>query len=279
MNVNGFRSYGYIYDDSSSNVIDFLQKKGSASRKNQEFYNGRSVVGIEEQYKLTLGDLDQEFAQEYFSMFQSYEDEFGYVYNNFPNFMGDLTPPMTFFNNMRICYQKKGEFYSPTRNEGSHTFISFLKVPFDYEEEVNHTSNSRKLENFEMTSTPSSTQLSVGPAFNQDSPGSLNFLYPLQSGSGLGSESITIDSYTEGRSFLFPSSQIFYINPFYVSDEPLVYVIGSLCFSTKASTDEYKDEEEEKEELPSVKEGDGSWESELISGNPDDDGQDNYFDS
>lgn len=241
MNVSGFRSYGYIYDDASSDVIDYLEKKGKDARESKEFYIGRSVVGIEEQYKLSIGDIDQETAYSYFNLFQTYENEFGYVVNNFPNFMGDINPPMTFFDNLRICYQKKAEFHSPTRNEGSHTFITFLNVPFDLEDERLHSSQSRKLANYELSNigpTP------YGQAFNQDTPGSLNFLYNIQAGTGVGSDSIVIDPYTEGRTFLFPSSQVFYINPFYTCDEPLVYVIGSLCFSTKASNDEYRDKPE-----------------------------------
>ena len=262
MNVSGFRSYGYIYDDASSDVLEYLEKKGKNARESKEFYTGRSVVGIEEQYRLSIGDIDQEFAYSYFNMFQTYENEYGYVVNNFPNFMGDLNPPMTFFDNLRICYQKKAEFHSPTRNEGSHTFITFLKVPFDLEDERIHPSQSRKLGNYELSSNGPSL---VGQAFNQDAPGSLNFLYNIQAGTGVGSDSVIIDPYTEGRTFLFPSSQVFYINPFYSCDEPLVYIIGSLCFSTRASDDKYADEPENNDTESSE--------------DPDIDLSDNYFDS
>ena len=255
MNVNGFKSYGYIYDDVSSEILDYLEKKSEESRKNKQFYNGRSVVSIEEQYALDIGDIDEEYAYSYFNMFQSYENHFGYVVNNFPNFMGHLTPPMTFYKNLRVCYQKKGEFYSPTRNEGSHTFITFLKVPIDLDEERNHPTQARKVENYELTLGPSP----VGPPFNQDGPGSLNLLYTVQAGTGIGSDTISVDPYTEGRTFLFPSSQVFYINPFYTSDEPLVYVIGSLCFSNiRQDPDDKKS---------------------LSSEDPHMDHSDNYFDS
>mgnify|MGYP001475522878 CR=1 FL=1 len=51
---------------------------------------------------------------------------------------------------------------------------------------------------------------------------------------------------------------VFYINPFYTSDEPLVYVIGSLCFSNIRQDPDKKS---------------------LSSEDPHIDHSDNYFDS
>jgi len=126
------------------------------------------------------------------------------------------------------------------------------------DDERNHPTQSRKVENDELTRGPNT----IGPAFNQDASGSLNFLYTVQTGTGVGSDSISVDPYIEGRTFLFPASQVFYINPFYTSDEPLVYVIGSLCFSNS-----------------SRKEIDGENKRSMASENPNIDHSDNYFDS
>ena len=71
------------------------------------------------------------------------------------------------------------------------SFITFLKVPFDLDDERNHPTQSRKIENDEITMGPNK----VGPAFNQDAPGSLNFLYTVQTGTGVGSDSISVDPF------------------------------------------------------------------------------------
>ena len=228
MNIQAFRNSGYIYGDLTGQTIEELQELSKKVIDSKEYYHGRSVVNIEEQYKMNLEDIPPSFATFLSSTFQGYEDYFSYLLTQYPQFIvgnncEGSSPSLTFIDNFRLVCQKSGEYHAPIRHEGTHSFITFLEVPYDFDEETEHSSYKRKLGIEELA-----IKQSVYPPFSTDTPGSLSFMYNYNG--GISTESITIDPYSEGKTFLFPSSTIYYINPFYTSDKPLVYLEGSIGY-------------------------------------------------
>lgn len=244
MNIQGFRNYGYAYGDLTGQSIEDLEEFVKKTRESKEYYHGRSVVNIEEQYKVDLESVPESYAEYISQFFQGFEDDFGYIQSQFPQSIAGShilgrTPTLTFIDNLRVVCQKSGEYHAPIRNEGTHSFITFLEVPYDYDEEIGHSSYSRKLQSIEIASQGEMQY----PPFSTDTSGSLSFIYTHNG--GISTEPVTIDPYSEGKTFIFPASTIYYINPFYTSDKPLVYLQGSIGFQPLVKYISSKDEKSE----------------------------------
>lgn len=170
--------------------VDF--SKGSA-------YNDSLVGHIKHEYALGYNQkLDiflNDLISDYNEQFPNYLKDFNVLFNDAP--LG--------LDNYWINFQKKYEFNPPHSHSGVFSFVIWLKIPYDLQQELDYFGN-----------------------VNQGSKTSMfHFLYT----DGLGkikTYNIHVDKNFEGKICMFPSSMLHYVNPFYTSDEYRISLSGNI---------------------------------------------------
>ena len=133
--------------------------------------------------------------------------------NKYPNYLKDYN---VLFNdaplgldNYWINFQKKYEFNPPHSHSGVFSFVIWLKIPYDLQEELDYFGD-----------------------VNQGSKTSMfNFLYT----DGLGkikTYNVHVDKNFEGKICMFPSNMLHYVNPFYTSDDYRISLSGNIKHRT-----------------------------------------------
>lgn len=166
---------------------------------NAEKYNNSLVGHIENEYELAYdNDLDyflNECIAEYDKHFPLYLKDYNVLFNDAP--LG--------LHNLWVNFQKKYEFNPPHSHSGVFSFVIWMKIPYDLQEELGKFSN-----------------------VHQGSKTSLfNFLYT----DGLGNiktYNIHVDKNFEGKICFFPSNLMHYVNPFYTSDNFRISISGNV---------------------------------------------------
>ena len=113
-----------------------------------------------------------------------------------------------------VNYQKQGEFNPPHNHRGRFSFIIFMKIPIEYEDQkrdVDFANNS-----------------------NNDSISSLSFQYNTLLGD-LGTFNYKLGKWAEGTLLLFPSSLTHGVFPFYNCDEDRITIAGNITMDTSMS--------------------------------------------
>ena len=108
-------------------------------------------------------------------------------------------------DNYWINFQKKYEFNPPHSHSGVFSFVIWLKIPYDLQQELDYFGD-----------------------VNQGSKTSMfNFLYT----DGLGkikTYNIHVDKNFEGKICMFPSNMLHYVNPFYTSNDYRISLSGNI---------------------------------------------------
>ena len=113
-----------------------------------------------------------------------------------------------------INYQKKYEFNPPHHHTGIFSWVIFMKIPYNLEDEVNYFTT----------------------AFENDHTSKFGFicLNPSQSNisinGGINIEYLDVDKSYENKIILFPSNMIHFVHPFYTSNEERITISGNVHF-------------------------------------------------
>jgi len=114
--------------------------------------------------------------------------------------------------NLWVNFQKKYEFNPFHNHSGLFSFVLFMQIPFDMEEEL---------------------QVAPGRG-NKDIPGHLQFLSLDSSAkSGISENSFPIDRAWEATGLLFPATLNHLVYPFYSSDDYRITISGNVTFNNE----------------------------------------------
>jgi hypothetical protein len=108
-----------------------------------------------------------------------------------------------------VNFMKKHEFNPPHNHTGIYSFVLWIEVPYNMDEELKNPSTKNS---------------------NTPLPGHFQFLYNSVLGS-IKSEPIPVDESFNGVIVLFPSKMVHSVNPFYTSDKYRISVAGNFKFN------------------------------------------------
>ena len=115
------------------------------------------------------------------------------------------------FENLWCNFQKKHEFNPPHGHSGVVSFVIFVSIPYDLEEEDKMYPDIKVDEKTQKVT--SRFQL-----LNTDTRGNIT------------TDAIDVDKSFEGKMFIFPNVQIHQVFPFYTSDQYRITVSGNLRY-------------------------------------------------
>ena len=199
MKIENFNNIGYIQHSFSNEEL--------APLKNEidEFKNKKYVWGkIEKEFSLSkslsyMHDLLVPICQ-------NFEDTFNYLGRI--NLMNKGLPIA--LNSMWVNFQRKNEFLPVHNHGGIYSFVIWIKIPYDFEDERKHES-----------SRYSST---IGSTHNLS--GSFQFLFTDSLGR-IQTRNVFLNKHSENTMLLFPSDMYHTVYPFYTSDEDRISVSGN----------------------------------------------------
>ena len=201
-----------------TDIFDWLKNKSFKARESS--YDAReSLVGhIRQEYYIKSATDDKEDLKvdndPTYLKFQSWLSHrcFEKPVNMFnpTSFILSNNRPVI-INSVWVNFQKKYEFNPPHTHNGLFSFIVFVNIPYDYENEIN--------------------QFSIGTEENQTSKLYFISLVPLNHDkSGLSKTILNVDKSYEGKILIFPASLTHGVNPFYTSDDYRITISGNLVF-------------------------------------------------
>ena len=176
-----------------------------AKEKNKVKYNSKLVGHIKEEYGLPLGD-NMEF--ENYMINASAAGPTNEWYSKW-TFNTDDRPIV--MENIWCNFQKKHEFNPPHTHSGVVSFVIFVQIPYDLEEEDKVYPDLNK-DDDEVQLCTSRFQLINGD------------------GQGVKCDSVPVDKSFEGKALMFPSNQHHMVFPFYTSDDYRITVSGNLRY-------------------------------------------------
>lgn len=108
-----------------------------------------------------------------------------------------------------VNFQSKHEFNPPHGHEGVYSFVVWMKIPYDLEEEksIFHSAKQSMTSMFGFITTDILGRSHVNP--------------------------IPIDKSYEGVVCLFPSSLLHYVNPFFTTTSPRISISGNILLDAK----------------------------------------------
>jgi hypothetical protein len=193
---------GVIFSDLPTDLKSKIEK--TAIELQNDFTKGKSfnnsLVGhIKHEYSLDYDkDLDRclnNLIADYNEKYPNYLKDYNVLFNDAP--LG--------LDNYWINFQKKYEFNPPHSHSGVFSFVIWLKIPYDLQQELDYFGD-----------------------VNQGSKTSMfNFLYT----DGLGkikTYNVHVDKNFEGKICMFPSNMLHYVNPFYTSDDYRISLSGNI---------------------------------------------------
>ena len=136
--------------------------------------------------------------------------EYDRIFNYFSQF-DQLTNSVPFvLDRLWVNFQKKHEFNPPHTHSGVLSFVIWIDIPFDIEDEMN---------------------LSLAKNSLYPSPGYFQFLYTNGFGA-IKTHDIQADKKYNNTMIMFPSKLMHTVYPFYTSDEYRVSVSGNFLLNT-----------------------------------------------
>ena len=203
-NAIGLKNYGFLDAKLSDAELVPIKAEIDSIQKNFDLYENQK-------YNMSLaGNIKKEYAliesKKYMQdllmpLVVAYDRDFGYN-TNF-TILTDNVPIV--LDSCWVNFQKKYEFNPAHFHHGLLSFVIWINVPYDMEEE---------------------RKLSPGAESNFNSAGKFSFLYSDTIG-GIQAFEIPIDKSMENKIILFPSNFYHMVYPFFTSDEYRISVSGN----------------------------------------------------
>ena len=202
------RSDGYLKVSLPQDIVDELRLKAEAAKENENHHNNELAGNIKEEYSIDISSFYTRFDLLLYDMCDAYQQNFNYMENQYRSLNKPLPHEL---NQMWVNYQKKYEFNPPHNHSGVFSFVIWLQIPYNLEEEIKEE--------------------------HRRDASLFNFIFSHQD--RLSTERLHVDKSWEGYMILFPSQQFHYVNPFYTSDDYRISISGNISLD---STYDFKQE-------------------------------------
>ena len=200
-----FLSFRYVSAfELPEHLFTWLKKACIDAKKEGDKANSKLLGHIKEEYN--INNVSEEFENYITScsikgaVFEAWKS-INVISENKPIYLDKLW----------VNYQKKHEFNPPHDHSGFVSFVIFINIPYDLEEEEN------------MFSSLANTEKSV----NHTSK--FAFINPSYDGK-IRVDPIDVDKSFEGNMMMFSADQMHEVYPFYTSDDYRITVSGNLKF-------------------------------------------------
>lgn len=194
---------GFVQATVPEEFREDILKEIEKSKANNNEANHRLVAAIHEEYSLPDLTDNRDFTLYLDTLRRAYHQHFDdYIKNkrtHKENFDDDMIPESPFWVN----YQKKNMYNPPHLHSGLFSFVMWVKVPYDIEEEKKIFEKAKE--------------------FSQMC--SFSFLIPTDN---IAFYPIDVSKKYEWEVILFPSYRYHMVTPFYTSDEYRISVAGNL---------------------------------------------------
>lgn len=205
INVCTFDNFGFIHHKLSEkdipillNEIDEMQKNNflGYEPKNDKLAGSlEKEFGLSEETRLELSDIVM-------PLIQTYDEKFDYLSS-----VNVLTKDLPFvLGDPWVNFQKKHEYNPIHCHRGVFSFVIWIKVPYEIENEMKNKSSINS---------------------NMNTPGHFNFHYTNILG-GIENRAFPVDKTWEYQMFFFPARLNHSVNPFFTSDEYRISVSGNI---------------------------------------------------
>jgi hypothetical protein len=205
-----FNNFGYLLSDIDEELKNDLHGEMNFIRNNFDSsirYNKFLAGHIKHEYKISSSLKSVERVV--LALANEYENTFNY-YNQVDMLTDDL--PMC-VENAWINFQSKGEFNPVHNHRGLYSFVIWLKIPYDLDEE---------LSTFDLSGDPKNKK-SINSIFQ--------FLYVNSLGQ-ISTHQIYVNKKFENKILLFPAKTMHCVYPFFTSDEYRVSVAGNVMLNS-----------------------------------------------
>lgn len=181
------------------NEINFISENKNISEK----HNSRLAGNIEHEY--TLKQCHNHIGELISPLYDEFNKKFSYVRE-----CSLLTKPVpVVLSDCWVNFQKKYEFNPLHRHNGLLSFVIWMDIPYDIEEEKKQPASINSVNNY---------------------PGHFVFHYPQATGA-MYSEYFACDKTMNNTILLFPSCVNHEVYPFYTSDKYRITVSGNLMLN------------------------------------------------
>jgi hypothetical protein len=197
--VQYFKNFGYIEEVIPHSLLQSLQVESQgAPLRNNTMISGLTGNGVPIHYNLT--DNRTKVEQYVLSLLPEYENEFNYI-NSVNNIMCQPFPPLA-LGTAWFNFQKKYEFVPVHVHHGIYSFVIWLDIPYEIEEE-----------------------LSFGKLAS-----CFKFIYTSITGRPL-NKVLPVSKEWVGKILIFPSSLQHVVYPFYTSSGIRVSLSGNIILN------------------------------------------------
>ena len=196
-----FNNFGYLEDVIPDSLLQSLQEESlNAFNNNAEFVSGLTGNGVARHFHIR--DNREKLEQVILSLLPSYEKEFNYL-NSVSNIL-DNPPPLK-LDKVWFNYQKRHEFIPVHLHNGVYSFVIWLDIPYNIEEELSTGEHASCFE----------------------------FFYTSILGNLL-VETLPVSREWVGKILLFPSSLQHVVYPFFTSPGTRISISGNIIFKNNA---------------------------------------------
>lgn len=186
-----FKNPGVLRTKLSDDIFKRIKSDALADSEQKIPYNEHLVGQISGEYEIKIRPYFETLINK---MWIEYRDRFNYCLMNKYNI-----PDYAWIN-----VQKKHEFNPVHHHDGAASWVVWLKIPYDLQDELNVFSNAK------------SRDASV-----------FNFYYNTLTGIQE-NHTLNIDETWEGTMIMFPAMLKHSVHPFYTSDEPRISIAGNI---------------------------------------------------
>ncbi len=200
-----FNSFGYIIEDVPKEIMETLWKEVNEIQKDFDHASAtnHTLAGnIQREYSLKDSiSVVEPFA---FNVAETYNELFKYNSN-----ISVFKPGRLDFavDTLWVNFQKKYEFNPAHTHLGLYSFVIYLQIPYDLNEEL---------------------AASPGVNSNKNLASAFEFFY-VNSFGKITKNPIFMDKTWEGKMLLFPAECMHEVHPFYTSDDYRISVAGNIA--------------------------------------------------
>ena len=194
-------NFGILYVNLDSIILENLFKEIEDAKNNNAKVNNQLAGNISS--SLTIEDKKKVLDPVLTSLVKTYKDKYGSPYHSLsPNRKYSIV-----MDSLWVNFQKKGEFNPPHNHTGSYSFVIWMKIPTNHEEQkeldiAKNSADNLKISNFSFL-------------YNDISGKIREYIFPMNKTS-------------EGCMIFFPSLLTHQVYPFYENNEERISIAGNL---------------------------------------------------
>ena len=195
-----FPGSGFVQSTVPEQFREEILKEIEETKDSEEHdYTGGLVGAIKREFALPKLTDNDEFRTFLKLLVNAYNEHFNDVIERYKDIQGELIPRKGFWVN----HQSKGEYNPVHHHSGMYSFVIWIKIPYDLQEEKNLFPNN-----------PSPRGI-----------GSFSFIYHCDD---IQTYAIDVDQSYEWEIIMFPSWRSHTVAPFLTSDDTRISIAGNL---------------------------------------------------